>query len=100
MRTLEEVIVSCFNFAIIYNRKWSLEILDEIHTLFFISNSFTSNTRLKYANYEYSHSNRENLLLPIQMQLSEKPKKVCGFFIAFLESTLNFEHFEKKKKKK
>ena len=23
----------------------------------------------------------------------------CGIFIAFLESTLNFEHFEKKKKK-
>ena len=41
------------------------------------------------ANYEYSRSNRENLPLPIQMQLSEKPK-------TFLESTLNFEHFEKK----
>ena len=38
------------------------------------------------ANYEYSRSNRENLPLPIQMQ----------FFIAFLESTLNFEDFEKK----
>ena len=35
-------------------------------------------------NYEYSRSNRENLPLPIQMQ----------FFIAFLESTLNFEDFE------
>ena len=29
------------------------------------------------------------------MQLPEKPKKLCQFFIAFLESTLNFEHFEK-----
>ena len=48
------------------------------------------------ANYEYSRSNRENLPLPIQMQLSEKPKTFSEFFIAFLESTLNFEHFEKK----
>ena len=44
-------------------------------------------------NYEYCRSNRENLLLPVQMQLSEKPKFYREFFIAFLESTLNFEHF-------
>ena len=30
------------------------------------------------------------------MQLSEKPKTFSQFFIAFLESALNFEHFEKK----
>ena len=48
------------------------------------------------ANYEYSCSNRENLQLPIQMQLSEKPKTFCQFFIAFLESTINIEHFEKR----
>ena len=36
------------------------------------------------------------------MQLSEKPKTLCQFFITFLESTLNFEYFEvgKKKRKK
>ena len=33
---------------------------------------------------------------PIQMHLSEKPKTFCCHFIAFLECTLNFEHFEKK----
>ena len=48
------------------------------------------------ANYEYSRSNRENSPLPIQMQLSDKVKTVYGFFIAFLESTLNFEHFKKR----
>ena len=47
------------------------------------------------ANYEHSRSNRENLPLPIQVQLSEKLKTFSQFFIAFLESTLNFEHFEK-----
>ena len=44
--------------------------------------------------YEYSRSNRENLPLPIQIQLFEKLKTFCQFFIAFLESTLNFERFE------
>ena len=47
------------------------------------------------ANYEYSRSNRENLPLPIQMQLSKKAKIFCCIFISFLKSTLNFEHFEK-----
>ena len=56
------------------------------------------------ANYEYSRSNRENLLLPVQMHnfssISEKPKISCCIFfffsfIYFLESTLNFEHFRK-----
>ena len=40
-------------------------------------------------------SNRENLPLSIQMLLSEKRKKIWCISIAFLESTLNFEHFEK-----
>ena len=43
-------------------------------------------------NYENSRSNTENLPLPVQMHLSEKLKT----FPAFLESTLNFEHFEEK----
>ena len=30
------------------------------------------------------------------MQLSEKPKIFSDYFIKVLESTLNFEHFEKK----
>ena len=30
------------------------------------------------------------------MQLPKKPKIFCCNFIVFLESTLNFEHFEKK----
>ena len=38
----------------------------------------------------------ENLQLPIQMQLSEKPKTFSEFFILFVESTSKFKHFEKK----
>ena len=30
------------------------------------------------------------------MQISVKPKTFSGFFIAFLQSTLNLEYFEKK----
>ena len=30
------------------------------------------------------------------MQLSEKPKIFGQFYIPFLQSTLNFEHFDKK----
>ena len=48
------------------------------------------------ANYEYSRSNADNLPLPVQMQLSEKLKRFYQFFIAFFESALNLEHFEKK----
>ena len=46
--------------------------------------------------YEYSRSNRENLLLKIRMSLTQKVKTFCEFFIAVIESALNFEHFEGK----
>ena len=46
------------------------------------------------ANYECSRSNGENLLLPIPLRLSKKAKSICCNF--FIESTLNFEYFEKK----
>ena len=32
----------------------------------------------------------------IQMHLSEKEKKFSEYFFAFLKSTSNFEHFQKK----
>ena len=38
----------------------------------------------------------DNLLQPIQILLSQKQKTFSQFFSAFLKSTLNFEHFEKK----
>ena len=46
--------------------------------------------------YEYYHSNRENLPLPIQKQLAEKLKTFFKFFIAILECPLNLEHCLKK----
>ena len=45
---------------------------------------------------KYSVQDWDNLLLPIQMQLSEKPKTFSDFFVPFLESTSNVKHFERK----
>ena len=40
--------------------------------------------------------NRDNLREPIQMQLSQKQKLFSELVFAFLKSTLNFKHFQKK----
>ena len=40
--------------------------------------------------------NRENLTMPIQMQLSQKQKFFSEFFAVFLKSSWNFKHFEKR----
>ena len=45
---------------------------------------------------KYSLLYRENLTQPIQILLSQKQKTFSQFFSAFLKSTLNFEHFQKK----
>ena len=39
--------------------------------------------------------NRDNLMEPIHMQLSQKLKTFCEFFLAFSKSSLNFEPFQK-----
>ena len=40
--------------------------------------------------------NRDNLMEPNHMQLSQKIKTFCEFFLAFSKSSLNFELFQKK----
>ena len=40
--------------------------------------------------------NRDNLMQPIHLQLSQKPKSFSEFFSAFSKSKVNFEHFRKK----
>ena len=40
--------------------------------------------------------NRDNLMQPIHIQLSEKLRNFSEFFPAFSKSRLNFEHFQKK----
>ena len=48
------------------------------------------------ANEKYPVLNRDNLTIPIQMQLSQKQKTFSSFFAAFLNSSWNFERLEKK----
>ena len=45
---------------------------------------------------KYPVLNRDNLTIPIEMQLSEKQKRFCQLFAAFLKSRLNFKRFETK----
>ena len=45
---------------------------------------------------KYPVLKRDNLTIPIHMQLSQKQKTFSWFIAAFLKSRLNFEHFEKK----
>ena len=48
------------------------------------------------ADGQYPFQGCENLQLPIQMQLSEKPKSFSEFSVRFLDSIAKFEPFEKK----
>ena len=48
------------------------------------------------ADDNYSRHNRENLPLPIQMQLSTKLNAFYCIFIVFFQSALTFKHFETK----
>ena len=48
------------------------------------------------AEYTYSGRNMQTLTKQVQTPLSLKQKTFWGFFIAFLRSTWNGEHFQKK----
>ena len=48
------------------------------------------------ADDKYSVLNRDNLTQPIQILLCQKQKTFSQLFSAFLKSTLNFAHFQKK----
>ena len=48
------------------------------------------------AEYTYSRRNMETFTQHIQTPLSWKQKTFSGYFIAFLKSTWNGEHFQKK----
>ena len=48
------------------------------------------------AEYTYSRRNMQTLTQQVQTPLFFKQKSFSGFFIAFLKSTINGEHFQKK----
>ena len=48
------------------------------------------------ADEKYPVLNRDYLMIPIQMQLSQKQKNFSQFVAAFLKFKFNFKHFKKK----
>ena len=48
------------------------------------------------ADNKYSLLSRDNLQQHIQIQLSQKQKRISDFFFAFSKFRFNFEHFLKK----
>ena len=48
------------------------------------------------ADDKYAVQDFENLLVPIQIQLSQKQKSFSLFFVPFLGSRSNLKHFERK----
>ena len=48
------------------------------------------------ADDKYSLLNRDNLMQPIRMQLSQKQKPFSQLLLAFSKSALNLEHFQKR----
>ena len=68
---------------------WKTSLLLTCHILRLLVNTLA-------ADKKYRVLNRDNLTIPIQMQLSQKQKTFSQFFAAFLISRLNFEHYDKK----
>ena len=48
------------------------------------------------ADEKYPVVNRDNLTIPIQMQLFQKQNTFPQFFASFVKSRLNFKYFENK----
>ena len=73
------------NFVIVLIKKKLTQVFSCEHCEVF--NAFTPN-------HVYLRSNKERLLVPLQMQLSEKPKTFCCFLLHFWNlPTLNLQHF-------
>ena len=65
---------------------WKKSLLKVCKVLKLFVNTLTSRDK-------YSLRNRDNLMEPIQMQLSEKEKRLSQFFFAVLKSTFKLKHF-------
>ena len=68
---------------------WKKCVLVRSEILGLFVNTFTAEST-------YSRRNMQTFTQQVQTPLSLKQKTFSGFFIAFLKSTLNGEHFQKK----
>ena len=81
----------------LYHSYWSmLRLLISEKSLLVIQKFLRLFLNTLSANEKYSLLNRDNLGQPIQMKLSQKQITLFQFVFAFLKSSLNFEHFQKK----
>ena len=81
----------------LYHIYWSMgRQLNCIKSLLVICKILTPFVNILNSVDKYSLPNREYLMEPIQMQLSQKQKSFPWLFSAFSKSKLNFEHFQKK----
>ena len=71
------------------NQVWNIRALVACWIFGLLGDILTPNERYPVREYE-------NLLTPVQIQVSWVQKAFSDFFVLFLETILNFEHFEKK----
>ena len=70
---------------------WTISTWLKFHIIGLFANTWT-------ADYKYPVPDFENLLFPIQIQLSLKQKTFSRFFIPFIESPTKFGTFSKKRR--
>ena len=81
----------------LYHIYWSMwRKLTYKKSLLVICNILRLFSNTSSADGRYSLLNTDDLTQPIQMRVSQRQRTFSRFFLAFLTSSLNFEHFEKK----
>ena len=81
----------------IYHNHWSLRRkLSWKKSLFLTCKFLGLLVNTLAVNEKYLAEHRDNLTIPIQMQLSQKQKNFSEFFYQFLKSPLDFKHFAQK----
>ena len=81
----------------LYHIYWSMwRKLTYKKSLLVICNILRLFSNTSSADGRYSLLNTDDLMQPIQMRVSQRQRTFSRFFSAFLKSSLNFEHFEKK----
>ena len=92
---LEPLLKSALHY--LYHSHWSLpSLLSRKKSLLLTCQILGLPVNTLAADEKYPVLNRDNLTIPIQMQLSQKQKTFSEFFAAFLKSRLNFKYFLKK----
>ena len=77
------------DWSLLTQLSWKKYLLLICQMLWFLLNTLVADEKCPF-------QNRDNLTIPIQMQLSPKEKTFSQFLVAFSKSIWNFELFQKK----